>query len=690
MDITALINTKPTGVIRIIGLDEAGQVLSLLRTALASPDTAYLPDGFKNPAPDELDDLAAVTNHMPPYNIAAARKHIIRYMPGMGNIDLPNAVWTVLEDLRKTAPGTVYTAYVKILYWLKTAMTPAFQKDVTNPCVIVSGPVSKHSLLAMQAAALSGVTVWYFDPVSDGYYRKADPRGNLTQLIDNPIKKPLDQPLILARNPWANTQASTAKPWENILIPPKDRPPGSSLAPAYIMGTGDRAEYRNLLYTLKTSLTDSGRHVLLITSPQAPPDNDEIALFRTECKDAYHGLNLLAKNISAKCPVSSDAQKALARAIASIQADTTRKAYNDAVRTACWFYRIISQHPDCIIRYGPLIPKEVKTFEALALADIDTIWFDPAAFGSPPGLLQASSWIVPEPMTPGECEPYPTAPERIRAETVAHAASKELDSLLYTDTGLYRDRQFQTIQSVTLKTTFDEVIQLWPEPPNVRPAFEASGNQAIIPCLFAKIAGVPNYDTKTYWNTVRNMMTDNAYVITSLPIMLNPKSLSNPLLENCTPEDIDRINNQPHAYLSENTRHWLFSAAATLCGPSTILLNRSDTTRSMIRQAVLDIPKPILDLLQAFDPAKSIPKILIISTATNTVAQYDSILLALLNLIGFDIAIFEPTGYQSIERYIRPEAYDLIQAGPYMPDIYLPNLRKNKSKFGNIIKNFLN
>jgi len=54
----------------------------------------------------------------------------------------------------------------------------------------------------------------------------------------------------------------------------------------------------------------------------------------------------------------------------------------------------------------------------------------------------------------------------------------------------------------------------------------------------------------------------------------------------------------------------------------------------------------------------------------------DSILTAFLNLIGFDIVFFVPTGYQSIEKYFNTQLMEEHQIGEYMYDLQVPDLKK--------------
>ena len=65
----------------------------------------------------------------------------------------------------------------------------------------------------------------------------------------------------------------------------------------------------------------------------------------------------------------------------------------------------------------------------------------------------------------------------------------------------------------------------------------------------------------------------------------------------------------------------------------------------MIAQ-ILDLPKEILRLIQKFDFTKKNPKLIYINTGETMISLQDSILVTFLNLAGFDILFFVPTGYR--------------------------------------------
>ena len=54
-------------------------------------------------------------------------------------------------------------------------------------------------------------------------------------------------------------------------------------------------------------------------------------------------------------------------------------------------------------------------------------------------------------------------------------------------------------------------------------------------------------------------------------------------------------------------------------------------------------------------------------------------MLTFLNLVGFDIAIFVPTGYQSIEKYMNTRVMEEHQIGEYIYDLNIPDFNQISS-----------
>ena len=90
---------------------------------------------------------------------------------------------------------------------------------------------------------------------------------------------------------------------------------------------------------------------------------------------------------------------------------------------------------------------------------------------------------------------------------------------------------------------------------------------------------------------------------------------------------------------------------------------------------ILNLPGDIVRMLQRFDFTKKNPKLIYINTSEAILSLEDSILTVFLNLMGFDILFFVPTGYRSIEKYFQNSPMEEHQIGEYLYDLQVPDMR---------------
>jgi hypothetical protein len=90
--------------------------------------------------------------------------------------------------------------------------------------------------------------------------------------------------------------------------------------------------------------------------------------------------------------------------------------------------------------------------------------------------------------------------------------------------------------------------------------------------------------------------------------------------------------------------------------------------------------KEFVRLIQNFDFTKTNPKLIYIVTGEKAISLEDSILTALLSLIGFDVVFFVPTGYQNVEKYFNNKLIEEHQMGNFVYDMSVPTLTPAPSK----------
>ena len=95
-------------------------------------------------------------------------------------------------------------------------------------------------------------------------------------------------------------------------------------------------------------------------------------------------------------------------------------------------------------------------------------------------------------------------------------------------------------------------------------------------------------------------------------------------------------------------------------------------TEYTIVSVALNLPREAVRLLQQFDFTKKNPKLIYIMTSEVMMSAEDSIYTAFLNLLGFDVLFFVPTGY-NIENHFNKRLMEEHQIGDYIYDLQVPN-----------------
>lgn len=282
----------------------------------------------------------------------------------------------------------------------------------------------------------------------------------------------------------------------------------------------------------------------------------------------------------------------------------------------------------------------------------------------------------------------------IRQETTAFKASREIGNIIYNENdGLYRPWQFEDYKThpLTLKTTYDELKILWKEESRMRPGFKIENGTVYLPNLFAKISGVHS-DLNLYWSEFAELKEmDNLIFIPQLPyIKTNYSRYDLYSLEYCCDKNglVDKeslLKNRLYkfGYLKTSLQNAIIDKINQLFKLPILKDSLSVEFRLKILMTVLTMDKNILELIQKFDYPFKIPKIFIYDKDENIFSDEDFIILAFLNLMGFDIVIFTPTGYNNIEQKIDEKYFDTHKLEDIKFNLELPDLksiRKNKNK----------
>ena len=460
-------------------------------------------------------------------------------------------------------------------------------------------------------------------------------------------------------------------------------------------GIWDRASYSNDLFSLYEKLK-STRKVLLIENEIGRPTPNETNIRRESCSTVDQLIRVLATNIT--YAFSRDLQDIMVKAFADtiIEESKTDSNINHlnnlAITMICWLNRykenlFSSWHnTDCglvFLMNGCKNKNESIFMKMLSKMPIDVIILNPSknAVETP----NDSTLLVVDELDTAVVDKFPTDISNLRMSTVAHSAERELDTLLYQDSGIYRDRQFSKANSLILDTMYEEIAILWDQEPKFRQGYNTVNDRLILPILFAKVSGVKDNDVKKYWTSIQSLVTPETAVVTAESAIVNPedndvnsmysrRELARLFLlkSGVNREKIKSHSSFKYDYIREDVLEFMFDKLDELLNNKLIKGTFDTGVEYDIVATILNLPKELVRIIQGFDLTKKNPKIIYISTTEKSISLETSIIMSYLSLIGFDILFFVPTGYQTVEKYFNQPIKE-HQIGPFVYDLEIPN-----------------
>lgn len=266
---------------------------------------------------------------------------------------------------------------------------------------------------------------------------------------------------------------------------------------------------------------------------------------------------------------------------------------------------------------------------------------------------------------------YPQNTGVNKVATMAYNAQQELNNVLYSDTSLFRVKQFKNINPIVLKTTYEEIGIYWHEPAKFRPSFESVGDLVTVPTIFAKINGT----NESYLSDIKKLIGKNTLVYQTFPMQLQSsrmdrmgdlRSFAKQLVFKDS-IDFERLIKSPYytyGVYSEETQQLIIDKVKKLVSMDWCNTKDKNLVYEVI-DTVFRLPSNVLQMIHNYDFTGEIPKIIIFNGSTQPCTLSDCIMLMFLKLVGFDIVIFAPTGYRVVEQYINSQWFNENTIGQY-------------------------
>jgi hypothetical protein len=716
---------KPKGVYfyRINSYDET--ILEFIRKYydLAKREGAIIDKNIENPTADNIAYFNEIIGdkyvHGPGFMAEALKKWLPR-IKDYQRASIADGIYDTLEVLRRQGKNIdiLKNNFIRIMCWLYynfyNIMERLGNDDV--PKIIFWGNVNFSELSTLKILSNAGADIILVQPGGDSKYMTIDPKSEYSidlgmgsesfpagfdlQWLLKQHEEDKSKRLLYSNK--ANAKANT-NTWlsGDLFEDLKNTRRGENTSFFYNMfarinGCDNRNTYVNNLYLLYQDLKKANRSIKVINNKITNPSVDEISKIK---RGNYANENQLIMDLKKNINLKSNTFIDVARdAFVDTMIETGKlmnmdlnKMMNKGIYILCWFQRYIPDllgntdihSPAPILIYFGNVETDTESLflNMVAKLPIDVIIFNPEKKVDKLTGERLYEVHFEETLKVNE---YPTDGNNLSMGTMAYNAERDLDTMMYSDTGMYRDMQFSKANIIKLSTTYEEIKIYWKQEARFRPNFSTVDDIVNIPVMFAKISGVANSDTNTYFQNIKDLLTDTTLIYKNENIYDRnctvaagvPSFFKNGRLDR---EGIKHSQIYKYDYLRAETQDYILDKLSELLRRKTIAGTGQNGTEYKIITIVLDLPKEILRFIQSFDFTKCPPKLIIVNTTETVISLEDSIIVAFLNLIGFDIVFFIPTGYDNVNKYFNNQIMEEHIIGNYLYDIAIPDFNRLRS-----------
>jgi hypothetical protein len=652
-----------------------------------------------------------------------------KWLPRMNDIQRNNLAISIYDELavmRREGKNDnmLKNAYIKFMCWLYYK----FERILNHlgneklPKILYEGDISNYELKLLCILANAGCDIVLLQYQGDSNYIKLDPSSSLSiaYINQNGTSFPIDFNInwiqketektkniqrlygVLPQLKRGTNQGVNQASFESILKNSTAR--GNDPNVFYncfirILGVEDKITYLNELFQLQLQLKNNKRKVVIVEQSIATPTMDEIAGVK---RNNYNLLEQMLLDLSSNLQYTAnlELQRLMVKSYLDILMEESNKSElnlnkltNKAVYLLCWIKRyqvelFLNWKPpeiSCFIYLGGCKNEaEVMFLRFLSRLPIDVLVLLPDLNSQ--CRLNDDSLIEIKYTTSMVVEQFPRENAELHMGTAAYHAERELDSLMYQDSGMYRNRQYEKAVAVILRTMYEEISIMWDQELKYRPNFSVVDTTVNIPVIFSKISGVKDKNIALYWKGVKSLVTSDTYVIENIPFI---KTIdSNPIKAHATEfikngklqkGKIKEHQAYQYGFLRDEMQDYILDKLQLLIDLKSIKGTFENGTEYTIISTVLNLSKDIIRLIQNFDFTKKNPKLIYINTTEIISSLEDSIMIAFLNLAGFDILIYVPTGYQNIEKFYNKKMMEEHQIGDYVYDLQPPRFDNNSS-----------
>ena len=645
-----------------------------------------------------------------------------KWLPRMNNYQRDNvaaAIYDSLDSLRKAGKNEnmLKNAYIKFMCWLyyKFERIVNLLGEDKVPKILYEGEPGSYELMLMSILSYAGCDIILLQYNSNIKYQEAGcvcpdemvlpgmkpfPDGFSLKMIRKEIQDIASNERLYGRMPELIncTNAWTeGKGLPDICKDASER--GTDTRFFYncfiqINGVKVKLLYVNELYQFGHELNNKKRKTVIVNGMVPKPSMEEIAAVN---RKNYQGKEQMLSGLSGNLayPSNITLQQLMVKSFLDIMLEESKKdgininkLTNKGVYLVCWMKRYRqelfagwkSPVTSCFIHMGGCKDNNEALFlKMLARLPVDVLVLNP---GIDTGCCLSDNLLYEINYTDTmDVTQFPQENSVVKIGTASYHAERELDTIMYQDSGMYRNQQYQKADSITLQTMYEEIKILWNQELKYRPNFSITGGKVNIPVIFAKVSGVKDGLADKYWSSIKELIDEDTFLVKDVPLIKpeapNPmKAYSAMFYKNGRLQraKIKEHKEYPYGVLRDEVQEHILDKLQMLINQKIIKGTFENGTEYTIIATILNLPKEITRLIQKFDFTKKNPKFIYINTGEKAISLEDSILAAFLNLVGFDVVFFVPTGYQTVEKYYNNKLIEEHQAGSYMYELSVPGI----------------
>ena len=671
-------------VIRLSELNSLDKPYLLLSGWDCRPKEGVLINELQNPDTIRVAEIKSLIGEDITFNLSKVGNNIYKMVsPSRLNLKEVASRLCFCIDLLKNSgksENAINNAYFRFLSWMHFEFREILRGSVTED-IKYQGGFNIYSLMMLYIIAGIGksVVIVSNSEVDDSIFSQLnvynlsslDKPNSLKNLgisanrVANKVSVLPSRKLDIGTNFWLKGENL-----DEILISEDKRECSNMTKSAFIrvLGVADRTTYLQELFDLYSKVKDNA---VIINSDFKPLMPNDITRLRGRYKS-----DDLVKYILDLCTslgVDEESYSILVNEIYDI-VDKVPKNKEQVLLTIFFNIRNVLNGTSSrgrsylfFLETKPLTQVQIDSLYLLSCMKFDVVIFNPSLVEDTLEIPRVYNMTFTEKL---DLERFPTSSQDLVVETTAFNAENELTDLLYDGSaGIFRDNQFSNARSVLLKPMNEEIDILWDYELSVRQGFGVSGGIVTMPVIFAELSGVKDGDI-IKWNQRFASLFKGVDVVYNQEQSFN---LSWDLIHSAEVFRNKRVDadlliqhkNYPYSYLSKSVQLYLIEKLQELFDSGVVKGVYTNGVENEILNVFVGISQndKLVRYIQNFDFTKVNPKILYVWMRKEKIPRRDIILLHYLNLVGFDILVFVPTGYSVMDEFITKKVYTEYRNG---------------------------